>query len=899
VLILSAFIVIFGAGPLPAGASEPAAGSTLAGDTSGNEIERAAHLTFLEAVEQRSSELKMAIEDTGEEIGVAEEALEAEKRASAAHLAALAAIKARITLEHVDLDQVGELAEEFAEIERSAAEKAAEHRTAAQRAAQSAGRIRAEQQALEEQRSHIDEGKLSRADRREIEMVWRRYESRVRQETVYLERLAAIEGEAETLAAEGAEGAMALVEDLEEYEQRQRAEALVLRGRPVFSAPTLFEVARETREAAGFLQHLLFALPDRAALIARHLRAHLLRSIFWGALVVALLIAALVGRRLIKEKTTALEGLDLTHFTLRFLPIGLRSLRGALIPILAWAFLTAVVTVEGGLASPAAHLALVIIGILAAWVAGTSTIDVILDPRAPAKRLFRCSDEAALFLRRRFKLLLAISVAGAVSFGPVERIIPRDGALYALLRYAFDVAVLLVIWIILISRFIGELVQAREGRWQPRIQRALTGARLLVGLMVLVVAVLGALGYHNLARFLLSALLGTLAVLIVARFTYKLAADQLGRAVRPDAPAVKRAREKLDLSEAQVDHFKVFVERVAGIIFFLGATVGLAMIWGVRADQLKNALMAFQVKIPIGDEGLALFNLIAAVLIVFVFLKLSRTMGRLLSHRIFPRIEWDEGLENTITQLVRYVLVIIGLLIAADMVGFDLSNIAIVAGALGVGIGFGLQNVVNNFVSGIILLFERPLKEGDVIEIGGVWGEVSRIRIRSTIVRTFDRSELIVPNADLISNTVTNWTHSDRHVRLSLPVSVAYGTDVNMVKDLLLKMAETDKRVMLDPPPTVLFQEFGASSLDFELRMWIGAFEERLKVKSDMNFAIDTAFREHGIEIPFPQRDINLRQSEAVDRLVEAIVGRDRGTGGEDSTGNDTGTEAQRHKGTE
>ncbi len=875
-LVLYALAVILCTGSWPAGASEPAAGSPPAEDTAAIEVERPAHLIFLEAVEQRSIELKAATEDAGEEIEVAEKALEAEKKAGDSHMASVAAVRAGITLGQIELDTVGEVAKEYAAMEHSAAEKAAEHRAAAQRAAQSAGRIRAEQQALKEQRGQIDEDNLSRADQREIERVWRRYESRVRQETVYLERLAAIEGEAEALAAGRAEGTMSLVEDLEDYEQKQRAEVMALRGLPVFSISTLVEGAREARESAGFLQHLLSSLPGRTALISRHIRAHPLRSIFWGALAVALLLAARAVRRMIKEKAAGLEGHDLSHFTIRFLPLGLRSLHGALIPVLAWAFLTAMVTAEGGLASPAAHLALVLIGILAAWVAGARTIDVILDPRAPAKRLFLCSDEAALFLRRRLKLLLAVSVAGAMSFGPIERILPRDGALYALLRYAFDVAVLLVIWITLNSRFIGELVLAREGRWQPRIKRALTATRLLVGLMVLIVAVLGALGYHNLAGFLLSSLLGTLAVLVAARFTYKLATDQLDRAVEPDAPAVKRAREKLDLNDAQIDRFRAFVERLAAIAFLLGTAIGLAMIWGIRADQLKKALRVFLVRIPIGEEGLSLLNMVAAVLIIMVFVKLSRTMGRLLSHRIFPRIEWDEGLENTITKLVRYALVIIGLLIAADMVGFDMSNVAIVAGAMGVGIGFGLQNVVNNFVSGIILLFERPLKEGDVIELGGVWGEVSRIRIRSTIVRMFDRSELIVPNADLISNTVTNWTHSDRHFRLILQVSVAYGSDVNLVKKLLLEMAEADKRVLLDPSPQVIFYEFGASSLDFKFRLWIGAFEDRHRVRSDINFAIDAAFREHGIEIPFPQRDLNLRDSEAVDRLVEAIGGREK-----------------------
>ncbi|MEE9342236.1 MAG: mechanosensitive ion channel domain-containing protein, partial [Gammaproteobacteria bacterium] len=184
------------------------------------------------------------------------------------------------------------------------------------------------------------------------------------------------------------------------------------------------------------------------------------------------------------------------------------------------------------------------------------------------------------------------------------------------------------------------------------------------------------------------------------------------------------------------------------------------------------------------------------------------------------------------------------------------------AGALSVGIGFGLQNIVNNFVSGLILLFERPIKTGDWVVVGQTEGYVKRIRIRATQIQTFDRSDVIVPNSELISHQLTNWMYQNQHGRARIPVGVAYGSDTEKVKDLLLAVAADHSRVIktsIAPEPNVLFLGFGDSALNFELRVFIYNISDRLSVVSELNFAIDKAFREQGIEIPFPQRDVHIR----------------------------------------
>ncbi|MGB5422427.1 MAG: mechanosensitive ion channel domain-containing protein, partial [Desulfobacterales bacterium] len=204
-------------------------------------------------------------------------------------------------------------------------------------------------------------------------------------------------------------------------------------------------------------------------------------------------------------------------------------------------------------------------------------------------------------------------------------------------------------------------------------------------------------------------------------------------------------------------------------------------------------------------------------------------------------------------------VMLIGFLLALSTLGFEISKITIMLSALGIGIGFGLQGIVNNFVSGLILLFERPVRVGDTIEIDGKFSEIRKIGVRATTVLTRDRADLIIPNADLISNQVTNWTLRNRLARLIIPVGVAYGSDVSLVMETLMQCAQSNPKVANLPAPKALFLSFGESTLDFELRVFLREFDERIDVKSDLHQAIDRRFREAKIEIAFPQRDVHLR----------------------------------------
>ena len=251
---------------------------------------------------------------------------------------------------------------------------------------------------------------------------------------------------------------------------------------------------------------------------------------------------------------------------------------------------------------------------------------------------------------------------------------------------------------------------------------------------------------------------------------------------------------------------------------------------------------------------LLLLILFASVIII------ERIVQKQLIRRFLSRTKLQPSLQFGLSRIIGYTLIAVGFYVAFQLVGVDLSSLAIIAASLGVGIGFGLQNIINNLVSGIIILAERPISIGDRIEVAGVAGRVTKIQLRSTTVVTTDNITMIVPNADFISNTVTNWSHGDPKVRIRVPVGVAYGSDLKLLQRLLLEAAAEHPKALRDPSPVVLFTEFGDSSLNFELGVWTQEMTATpIHFTSEMNFIIDQKLRENDIEIPFPQRDLHVR----------------------------------------
>jgi small-conductance mechanosensitive channel len=262
----------------------------------------------------------------------------------------------------------------------------------------------------------------------------------------------------------------------------------------------------------------------------------------------------------------------------------------------------------------------------------------------------------------------------------------------------------------------------------------------------------------------------------------------------------------------------------------------------------------------LGDTTITLGSLLYLTILVVALFYATAKLKTWIVERLLSRSQVNLGVRHAIGAIVRYIVVAIGLIMILQAVGINLSTLTVLFGALGIGVGFGLQSITNNFVSGIILLLERPIKVGDHIEVGDVHGNVVNISPRATTIVTNDNIAIIVPNADFISSKVVNWSYTSRNVRFNFPVGVSYGSDPEQVRRVLLDVARVHQGVLTDPGPSVLLESFGDSSLNFLLRVWTREFSKVPGVlRSDLYFAISRAFKEHGIEIPFPQRDLHIK----------------------------------------
>jgi small-conductance mechanosensitive channel len=279
-------------------------------------------------------------------------------------------------------------------------------------------------------------------------------------------------------------------------------------------------------------------------------------------------------------------------------------------------------------------------------------------------------------------------------------------------------------------------------------------------------------------------------------------------------------------------------------------------VYNIPSDAIQGVL---SLGFVLGEQQVTLGLILSALAVLYGAFIVSWTIQGILMEDVFARRGLDRGARISIGRLIHYALVLVGFIFALFALGFDLKNVTILGGALGVGIGFGLQTIVNNFVCGLIMLFERPVKVGDSIELNGQNGKIKKVGLRSTVVQTYDNSEIVVPNSDLITNQVTNWTLAERLSRIKIPVGVAYGSDIQLVMKTLLQCAEDNQTVLKHPAPKALFLNFGGSSLDFELRVWVADFDSRLQVISELHQEIDHRFRELDIEIPFPQTDLHVR----------------------------------------
>lgn len=473
----------------------------------------------------------------------------------------------------------------------------------------------------------------------------------------------------------------------------------------------------------------------------------------------------------------------------------------------------------------------------------------ILSPIAPAKPILKGMGDILLKISHRLRVLYIITLIGYLSFYTIfsENLTETN---LELLRYIFSFFMVInLIWTI---RVLIDPKKLPKISWISRF----------VNLILILTLIVEWNGYTNLSIAVRAGALISFILLMAIFGTSKIFQHVFNSLDSGSNKLCQSIRKKLAVENGDVIPGLIWIRMTISVVLWGGFIVILVNIWDVNGGVLTHLKDYILNGFLVGESRVIPIKIIMAFILFSALLAVTGFLKKQLEKNWLNMLNIDSGARDAVVTIAGYLMFLIALLIGLSAAGFNFGNIAIVAGALSVGIGFGLQNIVNNFVSGLILLFERPIRKGDWVQVGSTEGFVKNIQIRSTLIRTFDNSDVIVPNSELISNQVTNWMLSSKKGRAIVPVGVAYGSDIEQVRDVLLKVAEDNDMLIHGEnrwTPKVLFRGFGDSSLDFELRVFLKEINGRLMVISDLNFAIDKAFRAANIEIPFPQRDVHVK----------------------------------------
>jgi len=498
-------------------------------------------------------------------------------------------------------------------------------------------------------------------------------------------------------------------------------------------------------------------------------------------------------------------------------------------------------------------------------IAEATVSRVTFAPNYPNWRLVNIDSEKAVrFTRMIFTFIIVNSIA-AIQVVVAQQSEYSTETLHFVMMMSSLVKAFFLIWLAKISfdtyrdEISDDSVESTAEEDDDSINR---GFRMIMfsHIFCVLTFALSLFGYPELSLFIFNNIIVSLILCGLLEIVRRSIIDIIKR-IFIGGPWLRRYKGRKRLVEKMDFWLKVILNP---IIILIGLFL-LLNLWGLPGDLMFAVVKKLLFGFKIGGIEISLLAIMLGIAVFFGSLTIMRIIKRHLAENVLPKIEMDDGIKHSMISGVSFIGFIISTLLAIIAVGIDLTNLAFIAGALSVGIGFGLQDVIKNLVAGIIILFERPVKVGDWVVLSGVEGTIKQINIRSTELLSFDKMSVIIPNATLISSTVTNKTHGDFMSRQSVQVGVAYGSDVEKVRKILLDCAAEHKLVMRNPAPYVLFKDFGSSSLDFELRCYVKDIRNGWIVPSELRYMINKRFIEEGIEIPFPQVVVHRGDEETTD----------------------------------
>jgi potassium-dependent mechanosensitive channel len=470
----------------------------------------------------------------------------------------------------------------------------------------------------------------------------------------------------------------------------------------------------------------------------------------------------------------------------------------------------------------------------------------MLAPGLAAWRLVPMSDRSASIV---YRAAMAIAAIWAI-----ERLIEPAADAVASLNIAVAGravgATLASLVIALALRRLAASEPARAAGTPP--SDAWAPLRTLVWAVAIVIFAAALAGYIAFATFLVNQAIYLTALGSLLYLADCIVQDGTEALLRPEAPVGARLLAMVGLRRNVLAQIVVILQGVARLVALVIAIAAVLEPWGVQSQDMFGALRAAYFGFSVGGVTLSLSSMIGAAAVFGVVVFLTRLIQDWLGSRLLPQTRLDAGVRNSVRTIFGYAGVIIAVLLAGGQIGLDVQKLALIAGGLSVGIGFGLQTIANNFVSGLILLWERGIRVGDWVVVGGEQGFVRAINARATEIETFDRGTLIVPNSNLVSGVVKNWVRNDRVGRIIVAVNVAYESDVEQVRDMLIAAAKAQDQVLAIPAPTVLFAEYGDWALKFQLVCFVDDIELGERTRSDINFDVLRRMREAGLRIPYP-----------------------------------------------